>query len=71
MEFKLYSVQYLSDVKGKVKSVLVPFKLWEDLMSENETKYILKNKKMKEIIDESRQRQSYMTKEEVYEKLGI
>ena len=67
----MYSVQYLSDINGKVKSVLVPFKLWEDLISENETKYILKNKKMKERIDESRQRKSYMTKEEVYEKFGV
>ena len=65
------NIQYLSDTKGNIKSVLVPFKLWEEIISESETKYLLKSKKMKSRIDESRKRKSYLTKEAAYEKLGI
>ncbi|MBM2816683.1 MAG: hypothetical protein HW421_3445 [Ignavibacteria bacterium] len=64
-------IQYLSDTKGKIKSVLVPLKLWESLVSESETRYIMKSNKMKSRLDESRSRKSYQKKEEVYEKLGI
>lgn len=67
----MQDIQYLSDTKGKIKSVLVQLKLWEDLISESETKYITKSKTMKSRIDESRCRKTYLSKEEAYEKLGI
>ena len=50
------NIQYLSDTNGKIKSVLVPFKLWEEIISESETKFLLKSKKMKSRIDESKKK---------------
>lgn len=67
----MHSLQYISDAKGKIKSVIVPFKLWESIVSESETEYLTKSKKMKARIDEARSRKQYITKEEAYAKLGI
>jgi len=67
----MYNIQYISDGNGKVKSAVVPIKIWEEIISEYETNYILKSKKMTDRINEARNRKSYFTEDEVYEKLGI
>ena len=67
----MYNIQYISDGNGKVKSAVVPIKIWEETISEYETNYILKSKKMVERINEARNKKSYFTEEEVYEKIGI
>jgi hypothetical protein len=64
-------VHYVTNNNGKILSVLVPFDLWKDISAEYETKFLLNNPVMKKRLLESRNRKEKLSKEEVYEKLGI
>ena len=64
-------IQYVSDEQGNAVSVIVPIELWQAIMSERETAYLLKSEVMKRRLLEARRRQGGMSLEEVREKLGI
>jgi PHD/YefM family antitoxin component YafN of YafNO toxin-antitoxin module len=64
-------VQYISDEKGKVKGVLVPLELWQAILSEQETAYLLKSETMKKRLLEAIHRQDGIPLEQALEKLGI
>ena len=65
------NVQYVSDVKGRYVSVIVPIALWHEIQSEKETAYLLKSEPMKRRLLEAKKRQDGISLEETCEKLGI
>jgi hypothetical protein len=64
-------IQYLIDEKGQRKSVLIPIKLWEEITSEIETRYLLSNDVMKKRLLEAKEREKGIPWEKVREELGI
>ncbi|OQW90937.1 MAG: prevent-host-death protein [Thiotrichaceae bacterium IS1] len=68
---KLTEIQYLSDVEGNPTGVLVPLALWQELISEQETAYLLNNPAMRQRLCEARQSTQGIPFEVVREKLGI
>ena len=68
---KLTEIQYLSDVEGNPTGVLVPLALWQELVSEQETAYLLNNPTMRQRLYEARQSTQSIPFEVVREKLGI
>lgn len=64
-------LQYVSDEKGEVQSVIVPIELWRDILSERETAYLLDSDAMKARLLAAKQRHNGIPFEEVLEKLGI
>ena len=64
-------IEYVSNLLGKITSVLVPFDLWEQISSEIETRYFLDNPVMKKRLLKARNRNIKISKEKVYEELGI
>lgn len=65
------NIQYIIDENGQNTAVIVPIDLWEEIMSESETSYLLKNEKMKKRLLEAMQRKEGIPFEQVREKLGI
>jgi len=65
------NVQYVVDESGHNTAVIVPIELWEDLLSESETAYLLKSETMRKRLLEAMQRKDGIPFEQVREKLGI
>lgn len=65
------NIQYIVDENGQNTAVIVPIKLWEEIMSDSETAYLLKSKTMKKRLLEAMHRKEGIPFEEVREKLGI
>jgi PHD/YefM family antitoxin component YafN of YafNO toxin-antitoxin module len=65
------NIQYVIDENGQNTAVIVPIDLWEEIISESETSYLLKSKTMKKRLLESMHRKEGIPFEEVREKLGI
>lgn len=68
---QIVDVQYVSDETGQTIGVIVPIQLWQEIMSERETAYLLKSKNMKKRLLEAKQRQEGISLEATREKLGI
>lgn len=68
---QIVEIQYISDENGNTTGVIVPIQLWQEIMSERETAYLLKSKGMKKRLLEAKQRQEGIPLEAVREKLGI
>ena len=64
-------VQYISDEKGNVQSVIIPIELWRDLLSERETAYLLNSEAMKRRLLKAIQSRDGIPFEQDIEKLGI
>ncbi|MSP11615.1 MAG: prevent-host-death protein [Chloroflexi bacterium] len=64
-------VQYVSDEKGQLQSVIVPIELWREILSERETAYLLQSDAMRQRLLAAIQRQDGIPFEEALEKLGI
>ena len=64
-------IQYVSDERGNMISVIVPIELWREIEAERETAYLLRSETMKRRLLEAKNRQGGMAFEEVCEKLGI
>ena len=62
---------YLIDEKGEKKAVLIPISLWEEIISERETAYLLSNDVMKTRLLEAKNRETGISWEAVREELGI
>lgn len=68
---QIVDVQYVSDETGQTIGVIVPIQLWQEIMSERETAYLLKSKNMKKRLLEAKQRQEGISLEVAREKLGV
>jgi antitoxin YefM len=64
-------IQYVSDERNKIKAVIVPIKLWNELQSEKETAYLLKSEKMRERLLRAKGSKQGIPFDEVREKLGV
>lgn len=65
------NIQYIVDERGRNTAVIVPIDIWEEIISESETSYLLKSKTMKKRLLEAMRRKEGIPFEEVREKLGI
>ena len=64
-------IQYISDEGGKLTAVIVPIELWQEIVSEHETSYLLKSEAMKKRLLQARNRGDGIPFEVAPEKLGI
>ncbi|WP_353931055.1 prevent-host-death protein [Okeanomitos corallinicola TIOX110] len=65
------SLQYICDSEGQTVSVVVPIAIWQEIMAERETAYLLSSPAMKARLLTARKRQDGISLEAVCEKLGI
>ena len=63
------TLEYISDEAGNLKSVIVPIKVWNEIASELETRYLLQSETMKRRLLEARGREGGLSLEETLEKL--
>lgn len=66
-----HDIQYIFDDKGKTKGVIVPIALWDEILSEKETAYLLKSPAMKHRLLRAKKRRTGLPFEDVRAKLGI
>jgi PHD/YefM family antitoxin component YafN of YafNO toxin-antitoxin module len=64
-------VQYVTDADGKPTEVLVPIELWNEIASERETEYLLRNPVMRERLLAARDRTGGISLEDAVAKLGL
>ncbi len=65
------NLQYVSDENGVTTSVIVPIELWQEIIVEKETAYLLKSEAMKKRLLEAKNRRTGIPFEVAREKLGI
>jgi PHD/YefM family antitoxin component YafN of YafNO toxin-antitoxin module len=65
------TMQYICDAAGQKVAVVVPIDLWQEIMSEKETAYLLSSPTMRERLLTAKNRQNGISLEEACEKLGI
>jgi antitoxin YefM len=65
------NIQYVVNESGQNTAVIVPIDLWDEIISESDTNYLLKSKTMKKRLLEAMHRKEGIPFEEVREKLGI
>jgi hypothetical protein len=65
------NVQYIVDETGRNTGVIVPIELWDEILSESETAYLLKSETMRGRLLQARQRKEGIPFEKVREELGI
>lgn len=68
---QIVDVQHVSDETGQTIGAIEPIQLWQEIMSERETAYLLKSKNMKKRLLEAKQRQEGISLEATREKLGV
>lgn len=71
IEMTTQEIQYVSDAMGRTTSVIVPIELWQEIISEKETAYLLKSETMRKRLLEAKDRQEGISFEVVREKFGI
>ncbi len=64
-------IQYISDDQDKVTGVIVPIDLWQEIQSEKETAYLLKNETMKKRLLEAKNRKEGIPFDEACKSLGV
>lgn len=64
-------IQYVSDANGKPVSVIIPVELWQEIVSERETAYLLKSDAMRKRLLEAKERTGGISLEDARAKLGI
>ncbi|MBF0389013.1 MAG: prevent-host-death protein [Desulfamplus sp.] len=64
-------IQYVSDEEGKAVSVIIPIALWQEIISERETAYLLKSEAMRERLLEAKNRNKGVSFEYARVQLGI
>jgi hypothetical protein len=65
------TLQYICDSEGQTISVVVPIAMWQEIMAERETAYLLSSPAMKARLLTARKRQDGISLEAACEKLGI
>ena len=64
-------IQYVTNEKGKPTAVIVPIELWQQLLAEQETAYLLKSETMKQRLLTAKGRKEGIELGVACEKLGI
>jgi PHD/YefM family antitoxin component YafN of YafNO toxin-antitoxin module len=64
-------LQYVTDAEGKPTAVLVPIDLWNEIASERETEYLLRNPAMRERLLAARSRTGGISLDDAITKLGL
>jgi hypothetical protein len=64
-------VQYITDNNGVIRNVILPIEFWNKINCEDETDYLLNSTVNKDRLFESLTRNFSLSKEEVYERIGI
>ncbi|UUO16553.1 prevent-host-death protein [Dolichospermum heterosporum] len=65
------TLQYICDSEGQTISVVVPIAMWQEIMAERETAYLLSSPAMEARLLTARKRQDGISLEAACEKLGI
>lgn len=64
-------IRYISNEEGKLVGVILPIELWKEILSEQETAYLLKSEAMRKRLWEALNRSEGIPFEVAREKLGI
>lgn len=64
-------IHYVTDEQGNAVSVIIPIALWQEILSERETAYLLKSDAMRQRLLEALTRQGGIALEDVRAKLGL
>lgn len=64
-------IQYISDENNQVTGVIVPIDLWQEIQSEKETAYLLKNVTMRKRLLDAKNRKEGIPFDEACKKLGV
>jgi PHD/YefM family antitoxin component YafN of YafNO toxin-antitoxin module len=64
-------IQYVANEQGKPTAVIVPIELWQQILAEQETAYLLKSATMKQRLLTAKGRKEGIEFGEACEKLGI
>jgi antitoxin YefM len=64
-------IQYVADQQGKPTAVIVPIEVWQKILAEKETAYLLKSKTMKKRLLAAKGRKEGIKFGEAFAKLGI
>ncbi len=64
-------VQYITDINGVVKNVIIPIEYWRRINCDDETEFLLQSLTNKDRLIEALNRKVFLSKEEVYARLGL
>lgn len=64
-------IQYISDADGKEVGAIVPIELWQEIESERETAYLLKNGNMRRRLLEAKGGKNAIPSDKVFYLLGL
>ncbi len=67
----LPEIQYVTDATGKAVSVIIPIDVWQEIVSERETAYLLKSPAMRQRLLEAKERSGGMSFEDVRANLTL
>ncbi len=67
----MFEIKYITDGEGRIESVQIPYTDWQRLNYDDETEYLLSSPKNKERLLESLNNDISISKEEMYERIGI
>jgi PHD/YefM family antitoxin component YafN of YafNO toxin-antitoxin module len=65
------NIEFVLNEKGETKGVIIPIRLWRELMSERETAYLLKSARMKQRLMQAKRRREGIPLEKALAQLGI
>jgi PHD/YefM family antitoxin component YafN of YafNO toxin-antitoxin module len=68
---KLPDIQYVTDANGKAISVIIPIDIWQEIVSERETAYLLNSPIMRQRLLEAKERSGGISFEDARAKLDI
>ena len=64
-------IQYVTDNDCNIKNVILPIEYWRSINNDDETEYLLSNQANKDRLLEALSRETSLSKEEVYERIGL
>lgn len=67
----LPDLQYVTDANGKAISVIIPIDVWQEIVSERETAYLLNSPTMRQRLLEAKERSGGISFEDARAKLDI
>lgn len=67
----LPEIQYVTDATGKAVSVIIPIDVWQAIVSERETAYLLNSPAMRQRLLEAKERSGGLSFEDVRAKLNL
>ena len=67
----MFEIKYITDEDGRIESVQIPYNDWQRINHDDETEYLLSSPINKELLLESLNNDILISKEEMYERIGI